>query len=192
MTYQVSPLMSGEPPHKKRGRPNKEEHERRVREAAARGEVYPPPRKTKTPRQSLEGGSHPAMAAAGTAEPGAAEDGSAGKKKSKKAKGTGNATHLAPEIPARISSLEATAKAAEQGSKDTERTFKSTIPETQVSEFPARESLLAGMREHAAAMDADTMQSSMTLKHESAPRGDSEEFPPPTLQPPATFEPTSN
>ncbi|MCJ1310175.1 hypothetical protein MMC25_003836 [Agyrium rufum] len=43
-------------PRKKRGRPNKEEQERRVAEAAARGEIYPPPKKVKTPRLSTEGG----------------------------------------------------------------------------------------------------------------------------------------
>ena len=42
-------------PRKKRGRPSKLEHEQRVQEALARGEVYPPPKKNKTPRPS-EGG----------------------------------------------------------------------------------------------------------------------------------------
>ena len=41
-------------PKKKRGRPSKEEHEQRVAEAALRGEVYPPPKKAKTPRPSLD------------------------------------------------------------------------------------------------------------------------------------------
>ncbi|MCJ1323179.1 hypothetical protein MMC15_008533 [Xylographa vitiligo] len=40
---------------KKRGRPSKEEHDRRVAEAEARGEIYPKPRKPKTPRTSVEG-----------------------------------------------------------------------------------------------------------------------------------------
>ena len=35
---------------KKRGRPNKAEAELRAAEAKARGEIYPPPKKTKTPR----------------------------------------------------------------------------------------------------------------------------------------------
>lgn len=51
---QTSPEYEGRP-RKKRGRPNKEEHERRVAEAEARGEVYPKPRKPKTPRPSTEG-----------------------------------------------------------------------------------------------------------------------------------------
>ena len=39
---------------KKRGRPSKEEHEQRVAEAALRGEVYPPPKKAKIPRPSID------------------------------------------------------------------------------------------------------------------------------------------
>jgi len=38
---------SDPPPKKKRGRPNKEEFERRVAEAKAKGEIYPKPRKAK-------------------------------------------------------------------------------------------------------------------------------------------------
>lgn len=40
------------PPPKKRGRPNKDELDRRRAEAEARGEVYPDPSKRKRPRQS--------------------------------------------------------------------------------------------------------------------------------------------
>ncbi|MCJ1248283.1 hypothetical protein MMC30_005500 [Trapelia coarctata] len=52
---QISPSADDGKPKKKRGRPSKEEHDRRVAEAAAKGEVYPRPRKPKTPRQSMEG-----------------------------------------------------------------------------------------------------------------------------------------
>ena len=52
---QISPATEGDKPRKKRGRPNKEEHDRRVAEAAARGDVYPKPRKPRTLRPSLEG-----------------------------------------------------------------------------------------------------------------------------------------
>lgn len=52
---QISPLADDGKPRKKRGRPSKEEHERRVAEAEARGEVYPRPRKPRTPRPSMEG-----------------------------------------------------------------------------------------------------------------------------------------
>lgn len=52
---QISPSADDGKPRKKRGRPSKEEHDRRVAEAEARGEVYPRPRKPKTPRPSMEG-----------------------------------------------------------------------------------------------------------------------------------------
>ena len=48
----ISPV---EPPRKKRGRPTKSEFERRQAEARERGEVWPKPRKPKTPRTSMEG-----------------------------------------------------------------------------------------------------------------------------------------
>ncbi|MCJ1472868.1 hypothetical protein MMC13_001517 [Lambiella insularis] len=51
---QISPTTEEGKPRKKRGRPSKEEHDRRVAEAEARGEVYPKPRKPKTPRPSTE------------------------------------------------------------------------------------------------------------------------------------------
>lgn len=52
---QFSPTTEEGKPRKKRGRPSKEEHDRRVADAEARGEVYPKPRKPKTPRPSMEG-----------------------------------------------------------------------------------------------------------------------------------------
>ena len=172
--YQTTPALEHtmvEPPSKKRGRPNKEEHERRVREAAQRGEVYPPPKKAKTPRQSLESGVR------GLSIPGMTEEGSTSKKRVKKSKGDSTSGYLAAEIPARTSSLEATAIAADQMRIETEQAIKSTIPETQASDFPARESLLAGMREHAAMTaqeEPDTVQSSSTLKHDSVSRSGGE------------------
>lgn len=53
--YLPAPASMSEPQRKKRGRPSKAEHEIRVAEYAARGETYPAPRKSKTPRQSGEG-----------------------------------------------------------------------------------------------------------------------------------------
>lgn len=158
---------------KKRGRPNKEEHERRVREAAQRGEIYPPPKKIKTPRQSLEGAGNISLTASGMTEADIAEEGSTGKKRAKKAKTTSAATQLAPEIPARISSLEATARVADRMQIDTEETGKGRIPETDVSEFPAKESLLAGIRERIAREEPSSVQSSSTPKPESAPPSES-------------------
>lgn len=67
---QPSPAQGGERQGKKRGRPSKLEHEQRVREAEARGEVYPPPKKIRTPRPSMEGAAVPiggGLPVAGTA-----------------------------------------------------------------------------------------------------------------------------
>lgn len=166
------PPTTREPPQKKRGRPSKEEHERRVREAAQRGQVYPPPKKIKTPRQSLEGPQGVESGAVVTPSgivAGATEEGSTGRKKAKKAKTTSSAMHLAPDIPARVSSLEATARAAERMQIDTERIMEGTIPEAQASELSAQENLLAGMREHVAQEDADAIQSGSTRRQQSAP-----------------------
>lgn len=164
------PPTTGEPPQKKRGRPNKEEHDRRVREAEKRGETYPPPKKIKTPRQSLEGVA--GVGSSAVAAPGTAEEVSASKKKAKKAKPTSAAMQVAPEIPTRISSLEATARAADRMQIDEEEVVKDPNPETQASGFPAQESLLADMREHIDRQAPDTIQSSSTPNEESALRSE--------------------
>lgn len=175
--YQLTaplPPTTGEPPQKKRGRPNKEEHDRRVREAAQRGEIYPPPKKIKTPRPSLEG-----VAGAGNlavAAPSTAEGVSTGKKKAKKPKSTSAAMQAAPEIPTRISSLEATAMAADRMQIDEEEAVKTSVPETQASGYSAQESLLADMRGHIASQAPDTIQSRSEPKEESAPNSESRTY----------------
>ena len=70
--------------------------------------------------------------------------------------------------------LQATASAAEQMQIETEEAMQGAIPETQATEFSAPESLMAGMRGHAARMETDTVQSSATLKNESVPRNQME------------------
>ena len=170
--YQPAPTplqpTAGEQTQKKRGRPNKEEHERRVREAAQRGEVYPPPKKIKTARQSLE------SAAEGGAMLDKTEDGSTSQKTAKKPQLSLEMAHLPPELPARTSSLEAsTIGATDQMHTRTEELMKSTIPEPQTSDSLARESLLAGMQEHAAMAtqaEQDTMEVESTPNQESGER----------------------
>lgn len=166
------PPTTREPAQKKRGRPSKEEHERRVREAAQRGDVYPPPKKIKTLRQSLEGPQGVESATVATSSgiaSGMTEVGSSGRKKAKKAKTASSAMHLAPDIPARVSSLEATARAAERMQIDTEKIPEDTIPEAQGSGYSAHENLLAGMREHVAQEDGAAIQSSLTRRQQSVP-----------------------
>ena len=182
IAFQNAPsTTSGEPPRKKRGRPSKEEFDKRVAEAAQRGEVYPPPRKRKTPRSSAEGVPGATMATPAIAQAGTTGEGSAGKKRAQKPNPVPAESNpdpevteskLAPDATERNLALEATASAADRMQIDTEGAVPSPIPETQATEFPARESLLAGMREHAAREAPETMQSSSTLKEGSAPRSE--------------------
>ena len=158
-----------EQPQKKRGRPNKEEHERRVREAAQRGEIYPPPKKVKTARHSLEG-------TAGAALSGMMEDGSTGRKKAKKSRAAPTTGNLAPEIPERTSSLEAPTSGADQMQIEAEKYHESAISKPQVSNSLVQEGrLLAGVQEHPAvttqdgpSVESSTVESSSTLKPDLA------------------------
>ena len=159
---------AGDSLKKKRGRPSKAEHELRAAAAAERGEIYPPPpKKPKTPRPSTEGAVNAALAAPGMAEGGVAGESFTAKKKTRKPR---------PPAPERNLALEATASAADQIQIDTEGAIRSTIPETQASEFPAGESMLAGMREHAAQEQPDTMQSTATLQQDSGPKAELESY----------------
>ena len=184
----ISGTSTGEPPRKKRGRPSKEEFDKRVAEAAQRGETYPPPsRKRKPPRPSMESiandpTSTPATNESATAIEG---EGSAGKKKARNPKATlavsevlSNVAEgrLVPEATDRMV-FEATASPADRMQGVTNEPTRSTIPETQASGFPTGESLLEGMREHAARAEPETTESSSILKHEPAPRSESGQDP---------------
>ena len=160
----------GGPPKKKRGRPSKVEYEAKVAEAAARGEEYQPtPKRKKTPRPSLQG----ALNAGMMTEVGAPGEGSAGKKKARNPKaGPEEASGLASEPNVRSLALEATAHSHTDQMQFNRRPFRSTIPETQASEMEDREGFLADMRENAQRTAPDTVQSTMTLQHDSIPRND--------------------
>lgn len=176
---------------KKRGRPSKAEYEVKAREAAERGEPWPPPKKIKTPRPSIEGGNlldeaiNDRSGAAGTGDGAADLSASPGTKK--KVPRKPKAAQSGPmEVPPRTSSvaasrslaLEAAASAAEQMQIEYPKG-----PETQASDFAASESLVAGMQAQAAQMDTklnetavsdisqgqlgsrpDTVQSSVTVE----------------------------
>jgi len=178
ITFQVAPTApvtnTEQRPGKKRGRPSKAVYEQRVREAAERGEVYPPPRKRKTPRASLEGvpGEGMLTPTKAEAEAGAAGESSTGKRKTRP-KASAKVAPLEPTLALEGDlALEATASAADRMQSDAEKEpVRSTIPETQSTDFPAQDSLLSGLREYAAQTGADTAQSSSTLKGDySAPR----------------------
>ena len=128
---------------KKRGRPSKAEHELRAAEAAARGEVYPPPKKIKTPKTPAEEGSIAAATAGTTSD--SAVPGSTGSPEIKK-------RPPKPKIPKESKSgLEATASAASELSQISQ----APAPETQATGLDPSQSLLAGLQEHAARTEAN-------------------------------------
>ena len=145
---------SDDRPRKKRGRPNKAEHELRVAQAAARGEVYPRPRKPKTPRPSMEG-----TGLEGTAAPVAimltpnvpgdvpvAESPPSADQKEPPTNPQEYATKL---------SIQEVASAAEQIHEEAQRAAEGIIPETQVSEISEKQSLLLAEMQEAAARGPD-------------------------------------
>ena len=143
-TFPSAPASTDEPPtKKKRGRPSKAEHEIRAAEAAARGEPYPPPKKTRTPRPSAEG----AAPFANMFTPVVA--GSRGMEES-----------ITPKRPARPKkpkhtavrtlSLEETAHAADQMQTELGGETGTTLPENQTPGQSGPENLMVELQEHAA------------------------------------------
>ena len=161
----------GGPLKKKRGRPSKVEYEAKVAEAAARGEEYQPtPRRKKNRQPSLQGAPNAGMLTPGMAEAGTAGEGYASSNTARTWKtAPEGAGSLASRPTGRNLEIEASPLAANQMQTDHMKQFKSTIPETQASEIQARENLLADMRENAERTGPDTVHSTMTLQHDSAP-----------------------
>lgn len=178
---------------KKRGRPSKAEYEIKAREAAERGEPWPPPKKIKNARPSVEGGALLSDTAEST--PRAIGIGGVGKgppSKKKVARKSKPVPVASVGIPPRTSSaashrnfaLGVPASAADQLQIEVfGNQMRSTIPETQASEFAASESLMTGLQEQVAQSEArsseppvlestqerqetrqDTVQSSETLQ----------------------------
>ena len=170
----VTASVLGGPQKKKRGRPSKVEHEAKVAEAAARGEIYQPtPKRKKAPRSSLEGAPNVGMVTPSMTEVGTTGEGSASKTRTRKPKsGIEETGGLVSEPTARSLGLEATAFRADQMHFEDGKAFKSTIPETQASDIESRESLSADMGGIAERTAPDTFQSTMTLRHDSTPRTD--------------------
>ncbi|KAL8879974.1 MAG: hypothetical protein Q9198_002523 [Flavoplaca austrocitrina] len=85
--YPVALADPGDQRKKKRGRPSKAEVEIKAAEYAARGEPYPPPRKPKNPKLSMEGGTTTGSMGSSimftpvTMGPGPTEQSSSGKKR---------------------------------------------------------------------------------------------------------------
>ncbi|KAG8532074.1 uncharacterized protein KY384_003711 [Bacidia gigantensis] len=139
------------PPGREEAGPTKQSRKGTTRgRSCITGEVYQPTkRKPKTPRPSTEG-----------EQPGEAGETSGPRKKVKKQK-----VETGPMEPPIQSLVEGSAHPpagtalGEQMQIDTpERLPRSTIPETQASEFAASESLLRGMQEQAVRSDSGTAQ----------------------------------
>lgn len=169
-----APVPAGEPPKKKRGRPSKAEYEIRLAEYAARGESYPAPRKSKTPRQSTESYAPTAvMFPPGTADTGEGRaprtpttmefgepsTASAGRRRVRPSKaeiGTRN-------IPLDTSALGADRPqpppedtARSEGNSATEGTVRNTVPEAQPSEPGYGGNPLAQIHEHAGRVEPES------------------------------------
>ena len=177
---------------KKRGRPSKAEYEIRAAEARARGDPWPPPKKMKIPRTSIE-----EVSGFGDAVDATTSKVKGGRKsKAKAAPGAIPEQGETPEGQAAGAAATGDALSPDTEAQPAPKTFigtpevqqRSTIPETQASEFPASDSLLTSMREHGAQSgrageaeqqplsppnlpsEAETAQSSNTIKQSSTPQ----------------------
>ena len=168
---------SGERPGKKRGRPSKAEREERERAAAERGEEYPPPKKRKAPKVSLEGVPGEGILTPTATKTGISSEGSTGKKKARTKAATNTAdvqNPYAPTTSEKSPKIETGRDVVNKMDIDREGIYRSTIPETQATrtqstDLPAQDSEIAGMQTLAAQSATGTMQSSSTQKGDSAP-----------------------
>lgn len=181
--YLSAPGSMSEPQRKKRGRPSKAEYEIRRAEYAARGEAYPAPRKTKTPRQSGEGLAPTALMMTPTAETtgdpglaltstptGAGITGMASPAK-KRSRPTTSEKHSENIV------LETSAGLADQAHFPPgnsiqalpEKPAESTLSETYATpDLGHHGILLAQMQEHAARTHPDTNESNMDRQQKPA------------------------
>lgn len=182
-------LVPGGPPKKKRGRPSKAEHEAKVAEAAARGEEYKPTPRRKKPPRPPQGTQIAGMVTPSMTDVGAGGEFSTGNNKARKPNAAPEeANSLAFGTTSRNFALEATAHAADKMQVEEDKPVQNTIPGTQASEFEARESLLANMREHADQFAPNTIQSTMTLQHDSTPQHNFISYQGPSRDPATTGE----
>ena len=140
---QISPVLDDGKPRKKRGRPSKEEHDRRVAEAEARGEIYPKPRKPKTPRPSMEGQGVEMVEVVGGGAPTAVMF-------------TPNKSILAtPTSPAKFPdtvTAEGSVVPAGQVSHEEQRAAESVTTGPYMGEPGPKEDLMTGLRKHSASV----------------------------------------
>ncbi|MCJ1392340.1 hypothetical protein MMC18_005207 [Xylographa bjoerkii] len=152
----ISPTTDEMKPRKKRGRPSKEEHDRRVAEAEARGEIYPKPRKPKTPRPSMEGQGVETVEVLGVGAATAIMF-------------TPNKTIYAPptsptsrkKVPDN-DTIESATTPAGRVSHEEQRAAESAPAEPHMTEFGPRESVLPGARQRAVTTEATDIEMGST------------------------------
>lgn len=181
-------LVPGGPPKKKRGRPSKAEHEAKVAEAAARGEEYKPTPRRKKPRPPQNTVNAGLLAPSITDVGAGGEFSTANNKARKPNAAPEEASSPAFGTTSRNFAFEATAHPADKMRVEEDKPVQSNIPETQASGFETRESLLANMREHAGQYAPDSIQSTMTLQHDSTPQHNFISYQGPTRDPAPTGE----
>ena len=171
------PGSMSEPQRKKRGRPSKAEHEIRRAEYAARGEPYPAPRKSKTPRQSTEGLAPTALMTMTPTTENTSEAGPVPTSTTTDASITGLISpakqHSRPNtaekpldnpVPETPAGLADQAQPRHESSTQPllERPAESTLPESQATpDLGPHGILMAQMREHAARAHPDSTESNM-------------------------------
>ena len=150
---------------KKRGRPSKAEYDLKVAEAAARGEVYPPPKKIKTPKT-------PADEAVAAAILGAPDDG--GLPSNSTPFDVKKTTPKTKAANAPQTALEATASAANALGQSS----RAAGPETQSTEMAPPESRSPRTQEHTAQSETNpNEQQQSTPQGEPLPKAQNEPFP---------------
>ena len=135
----TSPTTDEMKPRKKRGRPSKEEHDRRVAEAEARGEIYPKPRKPKTPRPSMEGQGAETVEVPGGGAPTAIMF-----TPNKTIHATPTSLTSGTEV-AENATIESATKPAGQVSHEEQRAIENPLAESKRIEFGSRESVLPSL-----------------------------------------------
>lgn len=201
-----APVPTGEPPKKKRGRPSKAEYEIRLAEYAARGESYPAPRKSKTPRHSTESYAPTAV----MFPPTTAETGEGRAPRTPTTMDFGEPSTASPgrrrvrpskaEIGTRNIPLDTSALAADrpqpppgdtarsEGISAAEGTTRNTVPEAQRSEPGYGGNPLAQIHEHAGRIEPESSRGgeSQSLQPQQQQQHLPESRPWEAYQPPTT------
>lgn len=201
-----APVPAGEPPKKKRGRPSKAEYEIRLAEYAARGESYPAPRKSKTPRQSTESYAPTAV----MFPPTTAETGEGRTPRTPTTREFGDPNTASPgrrrtrpskaEIGTRSIPLDTSALAADrsqppledtarsEGNSATEGTIRNTVPEAKTSESGYGGNPLAQIHEHAGRVEPESSRSGESQPVQQ-PQQPQQQLHPPESRPWEAYQP---